>query len=77
MNYICGNDREQIRVESIEDYVEKDNEIRVVDKIVDCMNLKNMGFITGNNEVVGRPKFDPKDLLKLYIYGYFNGIRSS
>ncbi|AKN33768.1 transposase [Clostridium carboxidivorans P7] len=77
MNYICGDDREQIRVESIEDYVEKDNEIRVIDKIVDYMNLKSMGFITGNNEAVGRPKFDPKDLLKLYIYGYFNGIRSS
>ncbi|MGL6104795.1 transposase [Romboutsia sp.] len=30
-----------------------------------------------NNKTTGRPAFDPKDLLKLYIYGYFNGIRSS
>lgn len=35
MNYICGDYREQIRVESIEDYVEKDNEIRVIAKIVE------------------------------------------
>ncbi len=33
MNYICGDDREQIRIESIEDYVEKDSEVRVIDKI--------------------------------------------
>lgn len=77
MSYICGDDREQIRVESIENYVEKDTEIRVIDKIVDCMNLKSIEFITGNTEAVWRPKFDSKDLLKLYIYGYFNGIRSS
>ncbi len=77
MNYICGDDREQIRIESIEDYVEIDNEVIVIDKIVDYMNFESIGFITGNNEAVGRPKFDPKDLLKLYIYGYFNGIRSS
>ncbi|WP_411678629.1 IS1182 family transposase [Clostridium thailandense] len=77
MNYICGDDREQIRIEAIENYVEIDNEVRVIDKIVDYMDLENIGFITGNNEAVGRSKFDPKDLLKLYIYGYFNGIRSS
>lgn len=35
-----------------------------------------MGFKIGNNEA-GRHKFDPRDLLKLYVYGYFNGIRSS
>ena len=41
------------------------------------MDIKSMGFNVGNNNEAGRPKFDPKDLLKLYIYGYFYGIRSS
>jgi transposase len=77
MNYICGDDREQIRIELIEDYVEKDSEVRVIDKIVDAMDIKSMGFNIENNDASGRPKFNPRDLLKLYIYGYFNGIRSS
>jgi transposase len=41
------------------------------------MDIENMGFQIGNNHEVGRPTFNAKDLLKLYIYGYFNGIRSS
>jgi transposase len=41
------------------------------------MDIESFGFKIGNNESVGRPKFDPRDLLKLYVYGYFNGIRSS
>ncbi len=50
MNYICDDNREQIRIESIEDYVEIDNEVRVIDdKIVDYMNLESIGFITRNN----------------------------
>ena len=77
MNYICGDDREQIRIELMEDYVEKDSEVRIIDKIVDAMDMESMGFNIGNNDVAGRPKFSPRDLLKIYIYGYFNGIRSS
>jgi len=77
MNYIHGGNREQIRIESIESYVDEDNEVRVIDKIIDTMDIESLGFKIGNNELVGRPKFDPRDLLKLYVYGYFNGIRSS
>jgi transposase len=77
MNYIHGGNREQIRIESIESYVYEDNEVRVIDKIIDTMDIESLGFKIGNNELVGRPKFNPRDLLKLYVYGYFNGIRSS
>lgn len=77
MNYICGNDRSQIKIESIESYVEEDSEVRVLDKIVDAMDIENIGFQIGNNNEVGIPKFNPKDLLKLFIYGYFYDIRSS
>lgn len=77
MNYICGDDRDQIRIESMEEYVDLNSEVRIIDKIVECMDIEGLGFVIGNNDAVGRPKFDPRDLLKLYIYGYFNGIRSS
>lgn len=77
MNYICGDNREQIRIESLEEYVEKDSEVRIIDKIVDSMHLESLGFNMGKNDNSGRPMFAPGGLLKLFIYGYFNGIRSS
>lgn len=77
MNYIHGGSREQMRIESIESYVDEDSEVRVIDKIIDTMDIESLGFKIGNNESGGRPKFDPRDLLKLYVYGYLNGIKSS
>ena len=77
MNYILGNDRSQVRIECSEDYVETDSEVRVIDKIIDVLDVESLGFKIGSNDFVGRPMFDPKDMLKLFVYGYFNGIRSS
>jgi transposase len=77
MNYISGSGRTQIRLETYEDCINEDNEVRVIDKIVDVLNIESLGFKIGNNGEVGRPAFSPKDMLKLFIYGYFNGIRSS
>lgn len=69
--YIHGESREQMRIES---YVEEDREVRVIDKLIDIMDIESLGFKVGNNEFVERPKFDPRDLLKLYIYGYLRKI---
>jgi transposase len=77
MNYIKGKDREQLRIESIESYVDEDSEVRVVDKIIDYIDIESLGFTLGNNSAAGRAAYDPRDLLKLYVYGYLNGIRSS
>jgi transposase len=77
MNYVLGDDRKQARIESIEDYVEEDSEVRVIDRIIDVLDIGSLGFKIGNNDVSGRPMFNPKDMLKLFVYGYFNGIRSS
>lgn len=77
MKYISGQDRSQIQIECIDDFVDADSEVRIIDKIVDYMDTELLGFKIGSNDTVGRPMFDPKDMLKLYIYGYFNGIRSS
>lgn len=77
MNYILGNDRSQVRIECIEDYVDADSEVRIIDKIIDSLDIESLGFKIGNNSTTGRPMYDPKDMLKLFVYGYYNGIRSS
>lgn len=77
MNYVFGKQRDQLLLESIEDYVEEDSEVRVMDKLVNSFDLDSLDFLTGKNDETGRPKYNPQDMLKLYIYGYYNGIRSS
>ena len=63
---------------SIDDYVSQDNPVRVIDAFVDSLDLSEMGFINSSGELkAGQPAYDPADLLKLYIYGYINRIRSS
>jgi transposase len=62
----------------VEDYVEDDNPVRAIDDHVDGLDLKKLGFRHADRGVgVGQPPYDPGDLLKLYIYGYLNQIRSS
>lgn len=78
MNYILGIDRSQVRIECIENYVDTDSEVRVIDKIIDVLDIESLGFQIGNNDIVGRPMFDPKDMLKLFVYGYLSkfGMRN-
>ena len=80
MNYIQGDDRRVCLLfpPCIDEYVEKDNPVRIIDKFVDGLDIESLGFNhTSVSEKGGRPPYDPKDMLKLYIYGYFNSIRSS
>lgn len=79
MAYIQGEDRKQITLfaNCIEDYVENDNPVRGIEAFVESLDINVMGFKKANPAEVGRPPYDPRDLLKLYIYGYLNRIRSS
>lgn len=63
--------------DSIEEYVSEDNPVRVIDAFVDSLDLAGMGFTKSIPADTGCPPYNPADLLKLYIYGYFNRIRSS
>lgn len=63
--------------DSIEEYVSEDNPVRVIDAFVDSLDLAGMGFTKSVPADTGCPAYDPADMLKLYIYGYFNRIRSS
>ena len=63
--------------EAVEDYVGADNPVRFVDAFVDGLDLKAAGFVRAQAKATGRPGYHPRDLLKLYIYGYLNRVRSS
>jgi transposase len=79
MKYIQGQERNQMTMvtECLEDYISEDNPVRVIDAFVDSLDLDLAGFIRTTPADTGRPPYNPRDLLKLYVYGYFNKIRSS
>ena len=62
---------------TLEEYVDKENPVRFIDAFVDSLSLENLGFKHSIPAEVGRPSYDPSDLLKLYLYGYLNQVRSS
>lgn len=78
MGYIKGTGRDQITLmpNCLEDYVSAENPVRVVDAFVDQLDIAALGF-KAQPAVEGRPGYDPRDMLKLFIYGYNNRIRSS
>ena len=78
MKYIQGADRNQTVIfpTTMEMAIEEDNEVRFIDIFVESLDLQEMGFEVDHGEN-GRPAYHTKDLLKLYIYGYLNSIRSS
>lgn len=78
MKFITGQDRTQAHLFpiSLEDSIDQDSEVRFIDLFVDSLTLNNYGFKIEFTEN-GRPAYHPSDLLKLYIYGYLNKMRSS
>jgi transposase len=75
-----GESREQacLLPPRIEDYVGPDNPVRAIESFVRALDLAKLGFRHAERGVeVGQPPYDPADLLKLYLYGYINQIRSS
>jgi len=79
MTHLSGHDRSQLLLlpEAIDDYVGPDNPVRFIDAFVDGLDLAAASFIHVEPKVTGRPGYAPADLLKLYIYGYLNRVRSS
>ena len=63
--------------ERVDDYVGADNPVRFIDAFVDGLDLLKAGFTRVQSKATGRPPYNPADLLKLYIYGYLNRVRSS
>lgn len=62
----------------VEDYVSETNLVRAIDAYVDTLDLPELGFTNSGGDLTpGQPAFDPGMLLKLYLYGYLNRVRSS
>jgi transposase len=78
MQYIKGTDRTQAVLfpQSLDEIIDQSNEVRIIDLFVESIDLTQFSFQLKSSEE-GRPPYHPKDLLKLYVYGYLNSIRSS
>lgn len=79
MQFRQGEDRDQIIMlpECVDDYVGKDNAARVIDAYTNSLDLTALVFAKTEPNATGCPMYDPRDLLKLYMYGYMNHTRSS
>lgn len=79
MAFKSGIDRNQVLLfpESLDEYVSEDSPVRLIDAFVERLNLAALNFRGVESKEMGRPPYDPRDLLKVLTYGYFYGARSS
>jgi transposase len=77
--HVEGLNRDQTALfpDTLEGYVDKENPVRFIDAFIDNLNLEKLGFKHALPTELGRPSYNPSDLLKLYVYGYLNQVRSS
>ncbi len=72
-----GRDQQTLFPDVLDDYIPADHPVRFIDAYIDQLDLTALGFERATAADTGRPGYDPADLLKLYVYGYLNGICSS
>ena len=77
MQHITGIPRNQMVFTSLEQSVSEDNPVRFVDAFVENIDLETLGFALQTLRLEGRPSYSNKIFLKIYLYGYLNGLRSS
>lgn len=79
MAFKRGTDRKQTVIfpESLDEYVAADSPVRLIDAFADRLDMSALGFQRVEPDDMGRPAYDPRVLLKVLIYGYFYGARSS
>jgi transposase len=79
MAYIQGEARGQHTLfpVALEDLIPEDHICRVIEAFVGRLDMETLGFVRAEPAETGRPGYDPRDLLKLYLYGYLQQVRSS
>ncbi len=79
MDYIKGlsRDQELLFPKKVDNYITEENPVKFIDVFVNNLDLYELGFKHAKLNKKGRPPYKPSDLLKLYLYGYLNRIRSS
>ncbi|MDD2674864.1 MAG: transposase [Flavobacterium sp.] len=76
MQHITGISRQQMRFSSLEDTISADNQVRFIDAFFEYIDLSKLNFAVKTLKTEGRPSFNSKVFLKIYLYGYLNGVRS-
>lgn len=77
MQHRQGTARDQIGFSSFEDRISKDNPVRFIDVFSQKIELEKLGFLGKTLQKEGRPSFESSLFVRLYLYGYLNGLRSS
>lgn len=79
MSYIQGENRNQsiLFPESLEEYITPDNPVRIINEYISQLDLQALNFTHVRTQEKGRPSYHPGDMLRIYLYGYLNHIRSS
>jgi transposase len=79
MAFIEGEERTQgtLFPSTLDDLIPADHMCRVIEAFVERLEMGKLGFVRAEAAETGRPGYDPRDLLKLYLYGYLNQVRSS
>lgn len=77
MRHLTGISRHQMRISSLEDAISADNQVRFIDAFVSFIDLSKLVFTLKTLNKEGSPSYNSQLFLKIYLYGYLNGIRSS
>ena len=79
MAFIEGEARQQgtLFPATLEELIPADHVCRVIEAFVERLEMGQLGFVRAEAAETGRPGYDPRDLLKLYLYGYLHQVRSS
>jgi transposase len=79
MGYINGTARNQTVLfpATLEEYVDDNNAVRAIDAFIEYLPFDELGFVRGEPAETGRPGYDPRVMLGIFIWGHLNGVRSS
>lgn len=79
MSYINGTARGQsvLFPRTLDEYIDENNAVRAIDAFIEYLAFAELGFVRGEPAETGRPGYDPRVLLGIYIWGHLNGVRSS
>lgn len=79
MGYIEGSRREQQKLfpATLDEYVGDNNEVRAIAAFIEYLRFEEMGFMRSEPALEGRPGYDPRVLMGIFIWGHLNGVRSS
>jgi transposase len=79
MSYINGTARKQTVLfpATLDEYLDENNAVRAIDAFIEYLPFDELGFVRGEPAETGRPGYDPRVLLGIYIWGHLNGVRSS